>query len=87
MEKNRFCRRCLLKEASPEDYQKYVERFIKGADPSAREEEDIYQERLKACLGCEKLSAGTCLACGCYVELRALARSSRCPRKPSRWKR
>ncbi len=45
----------------------------------------IYEERLAACKSCELLNTGTCGACGCYVELRALAKNGRCPYK--KWKR
>ncbi len=45
----------------------------------------IYEERLAACKNCDLLNTGTCGACGCYVELRALAKNGRCPYK--KWKR
>ena len=44
-------------------------------------EEDEYEKRLSVCTECEKLNAGTCLSCGCYVELRAASRIARCPNK------
>ena len=33
----------------------------------------LRESRLSVCQDCEKLNAGTCMACGCYVELRAAA--------------
>ena len=42
---------------------------------------DLYARRLDACKGCGFLEAGTCGACGCYVELRAASKRGRCPYK------
>lgn len=51
---------------------------IKGEDQVSPEE---YEKRLAICKECERLNAGTCDACGCYVELRAAAKVSHCPYK------
>ena len=40
-----------------------------------------YEIRLNCCRECEALAMGTCLECGCYVELRAMKNNARCPRK------
>ena len=40
-----------------------------------------YEARLAVCKTCDFLNAGTCGACGCYVELRAAAKAGRCPYK------
>ncbi len=53
---------------------------IKEADAADAE---LYEKRLSICKACELLNAGTCLACGCYVELRAAAKAAGCPHK--RW--
>ncbi|MFR1660111.1 DUF6171 family protein [Gallintestinimicrobium sp.] len=39
----------------------------------------MYEKRLELCKACDYLEAGTCLACGCYVELRAAVKKNRCP--------
>ena len=75
---NRVCKQCLMREmadASAAMIEKYKE-VIKKED---RVSEEIYESRLSVCKECEKLNAGTCNACGCYVELRALSPMSRCP--------
>lgn len=75
-----ICKKCLLREMAQADQamiKKYTE-AIKGADRVAKEE---YERRLSICKECEKLNAGTCNACGCYVELRALTAVSYCPHK------
>ena len=67
----RRCRRCLLEEFDEAEYEATPQRD--------RTPEGIYAKRLEACKGCEFLEAGTCRACGCYVELRAASRRGRCP--------
>ena len=77
---NRICTRCLLRDMLDADkamIEKYREK-IKIADRVSSEE---YERRLSICKGCEKLNAGTCMSCGCYVELRAFANISHCPNK------
>jgi len=74
------CKRCLLREMAQEDIEK-IEKYKEAIKDEDRVSEGIYEERLNVCKLCEKLNAGTCNACGCYVELRALGSSSRCPHK------
>lgn len=74
------CKRCLLREMAEAD-QKMIEKYkaaIRGED---RVDNEVYERRLSVCKSCELLNAGTCNACGCYVELRALAEISQCPHK------
>lgn len=75
-----ICKKCLLREMAEADYgmiEKY-KNAIKQEDAAGGE---CYEERLSICKSCELLNAGTCLACGCYVELRAAMKDSRCPHK------
>ena len=46
--------------------------------------DETYRKRLDVCKNCDYLNEGTCGACGCYVELRAAARTGKCPYK--KWK-
>ena len=64
-----------MAEADQQMIQKYKE-AIKQADQVPAEE---YESRLAFCKECELLNAGTCGACGCYVELRAAAKVGHCP--------
>ena len=66
-----------MADADQEMIKKYKE-AIKKAD---RVQEEEYERRLAICKGCGLLNAGTCSACGCYVELRAAAKAGRCPYK------
>lgn len=73
-----ICKKCLLREMAEAD-QKMIETYkmaIKQADQVSPSQ---YEERLAICIECEYLNAGTCGACGCYVELRAAAKVSKCP--------
>lgn len=75
-----ICKKCLLREMAEAD-AKMIEKYqaaIKGED---RVEKEIYEQRLSQCKECNLLNAGTCGACGCYVELRAIAKVGRCPHK------
>ncbi len=75
-----ICKKCLLREMAEEDYcqiQKYKD-AIKLED---RVSEADYEHRLAICKECDSLNAGTCGACGCYVELRAVSTVGHCPYK------
>lgn len=80
MEK-RVCRKCLLAEIDNEKLLVDVQTAIKRLGKDMRVDENLYQKRLQHCRECDYLSDGTCGACGCYVELRAAARTGKCPYK------
>lgn len=76
----RICKKCLLREMAEADYiqiQKYKD-AIKSEDRVSEEE---YERRLAVCKVCDLLNAGTCGACGCYVELRAVSVMGYCTYK------
>ena len=58
-----------------------IEKYKGVLKPEDMTSDEEYEKRLSVCQQCEKLNAGTCMACGCYVELRAAAKISRCPNK------
>ena len=58
-----------------------IEKYKAAIKNEDRVSEDIYEKRLSVCKECDRLNAGTCAACGCYVELRALTGVSHCPHK------
>lgn len=80
MEK-KVCLKCLLREMDEEAYKKQLYHYIEMLDTDIKTESQSYEKRLLVCKSCDCLEAGTCLACGCYVELRAAVRKSRCPYK------
>lgn len=81
-EKNkRHCYRCLLREMDEKAYMEKLHRYIELLDGDVKTAQKIYEERLNVCKSCDYLEAGTCLACGCYVELRAAVKKNKCPYK------
>ncbi|MGN1148983.1 MAG: DUF6171 family protein [Lachnospiraceae bacterium] len=77
----RICKRCLLREMNEAEYKEKLEKYILKLEKTARTEEEQYRKRLEACKACDRLTEGTCQACGCYVELRAAVKTSHCPYK------
>ena len=74
------CKMCLLRDMAEADIA-MIEKYKSAIKQADRTSEETYEERLGVCKTCEKLNAGTCNACGCYVELRALGKTNRCPNK------
>lgn len=73
-----LCKKCLLREMAEAD-QKMIEKYKAAIKAADKIDTAGYETRLAVCKECEHLNAGTCGACGCYVELRAAAKISRCP--------
>ena len=79
----KLCRKCLLQDAFPADYEKYVASLLKTIPTQQKTESTVYEARLNVCRDCDQLNNGTCMGCGCLVELRAAYRKETCPFK--RW--
>ena len=75
------CTRCLLKDYSKEVYEKLIVEGLKALPPEDLTTENVTSGRLEVCKTCEKINQGTCLACGCYVEIRAALKAGKCPYK------
>ena len=75
-----ICKKCLLREMAEAD-AKMIEKYKEAIKKEDHVSESEYERRLTVCKTCELLNAGTCGACGCYVELRASAAVSKCPYK------
>lgn len=73
------CRKCLLRDAFPADYEKYVESLLRRVPAWQKSPEDEYRARLDQCKACDQLSNGTCMGCGCLVELKAAYKHEKCP--------
>ena len=72
-----ICKKCLLREMAEAD-AKMIEKYKEAIKKEDQVSESEYERRLTVCKTCELLNAGTCGACGCYVELRAAAAVSKC---------
>ncbi len=79
--KGGHCIRCLLREYDEEAYISKLLRVIRLMKPQEKAGEEEMARRLEICKECDKLEMGTCLACGCYVELRSALKNGRCPYK------
>ena len=78
----RVCKRCLLKDlADSADILAEVERIKRLMSDAERAGDELYERRLSVCRECDRLIAATCQKCGCYVEIRALAKGASCPGK------
>ena len=74
------CKRCLLRDMAEADRQ-MIEKYMDAIKSEDRVETSVYEKRLECFKECNLLSDGTCGACGCYVELRALSTVGHCPYK------
>ncbi len=79
------CVRCLLEAAGKTDIADSVKAAISRMPDFRKADDETYRKRLDICRECEYLSDGTCLKCGCYVELRAAARDGYCPDVRKKW--
>lgn len=80
------CRRCLLREMTDENsYYESVKFYRETLPPKKRTPDGVYEERLRACKACESLASGTCMQCGCYVEMRAARIDMHCPDPGAKW--
>lgn len=75
---NIICKKCLIGQDA-ENYLALIEKNRAAVRPAERTGDDEYRQRIETCEGCSYLQGPTCMACGCYVELRAIRRSSHCP--------
>lgn len=85
MEAQRFCKKCLLKDISKDEYFKNVYEYISQLDESIKTPEPEYSRRLALCIECEKLQSGMCRVCGCFVEVRAAKIHNGCPDIEKKW--
>ena len=76
----KVCKKCLLREMAEAD-KAMIEKYKAAIKEADQVSQDEYERRLAICKDCEKLNAGTCIACGCYVELRAASNISHCSYK------
>lgn len=75
----KICTRCLLKDFSKEQYEAIVINGLSSLPAESLTSEAESARRLAICGECDKLNQGTCLACGCFVEIRAGTHAGKCP--------
>lgn len=79
------CRKCLLRDMPEQEAYANLFHYLENLSPDDRVPDEVYNERLNICRSCDKLLSGTCILCGCYVELRAAMRVRSCPCVPAKW--
>ncbi|MCM1488567.1 MAG: DUF6171 family protein [Firmicutes bacterium] len=77
--------RCLLAEAGEYQLAENIREYTENLGEDIKAESSLYQKRLKICEKCSDLLNGTCLKCGCYVEMRAAVKHNRCPSEEKYW--
>ncbi|HAK68084.1 MAG TPA: hypothetical protein DCM57_00305 [Treponema sp.] len=82
---SRICRRCLLRDMSEDGVPGEISSYIEAISLDDRTPDDVYENRLAVCRACSQLLNGTCLSCGCYVEIRAAINVKKCPLFPPKW--
>lgn len=80
-----YCKKCLMRDMKGQDDYVDLDSFIARFGDELKVEGDKYESRLAICKECEYLVSGTCLKCGCYVELRAALKKNHCPNTPKKW--
>ena len=75
----KICTRCLLKDLSKEQYEAIIVNGLNSLPPEDLVDASVSEKRLCVCRECERLNQGTCLACGCFVEIRASLKKGNCP--------
>ena len=76
----KICKKCLLRDMAEAD-RSMIATYREAIKARDRVDDAEYERRLTICQDCDYLNAGTCSACGCYVELRAISKTGRCPYK------
>lgn len=79
------CKRCLLSDIDSDGLYKKISELIEVMSDDIKADADLYRKRLEICKACESLANGTCLECGCFVELRAAAKKNYCPSVKKFW--
>jgi len=75
----KICTRCLLKDFSKEQYEAIVINGLASLPKEDLVDNAESNRRLVVCKDCGKLNQGTCLACGCFIEIRASLKKGTCP--------
>ena len=75
-----ICKKCFI-GVKAEEYSQMIEKCKAAVPARDRADDQQYAGRIAICEECEFFNAATCLACGCYVELRAIKKGTHCPKK------
>ena len=85
MDTKKICYKCLLEDLDEGKILKTVKEMIDAIPEDKRTDPEEYRRRLEICKKCDSLISGTCIKCGCYVELRAAGKNRTCPNTKNMW--
>lgn len=86
MDTRKICYKCLLEDLDEGKILKTVKEMIDAIPEDKRTDPEEYHRRLEICKKCDSLISGTCIKCGCYVELRAAGKNRTCPSTKDMWR-
>lgn len=72
------CKKCLLREAGESVTYEEITAYLETISDLLTDKTTV-EKRLEYCKNCDSLISGTCLKCGCYVEVRASLKDGACP--------
>lgn len=84
-EKHKAPCKCLLREAGEKELSENIKEYVNTLSDDIRADGELYRNRLSICERCGYLLNGTCLKCGCYVEMRAAVKNNGCPSEIKLW--
>ena len=84
-DKERLCRKCLLRDLSEKEYFHNMYTYISNLPEDDKVSEIEYERRLEKCEECAHLLNGVCRICGCFVEMRAAIAVRHCPDSIPEW--
>ena len=79
------CLKCIISEMEESEEYEKIKELLDEIPESLKASDIEYKRRIGICKACDRLVEGTCLLCGCYVELRAVQKNGKCPAKS--WKK
>lgn len=72
--------RCILRDMPEQkNYYESVIRYRASLSEKEKAPDALYEQRLETCRQCRDLNNGTCMQCGCCVDIRAARADQRCP--------
>ena len=74
-----ICPVCPKKGESRGEYRERLRLYLQSLPAQSRTSAGEYEKRLLVCGKCDDLINGTCMVCGCYVEMRAAKSVYDCP--------
>ncbi len=79
------CIKCLLASYDPLGLYEGIKERLSQISADEKADDAQYRSRLDICSRCDSLNNGSCMICGCFVELRAARKALHCPDASRKW--